>query len=118
MTIRVLFLHFFGRGGPVMPGAGLIFRVIEFVDNVRDPVILFFGTVIKTVGSIREGTEIGARTIFERDVVVERQGVVVCQIINGQVFSAQMIAQGVDRVADARSGASFFGTNDAEVIME
>ena len=101
-----------------MPGAGLIFRVIEFVDNVRDPSILFLGTVIKTVGPIREGTEIGARTIFKRDVVVEREGVVVCQIVNGQVFSSQMIAQSVDRVADARSDASFFGTNDAEVIME
>ena len=101
-----------------MPGAGLIFRVIEFVDNVRDPLILFLGTVIKTVGPIRKGTEIGARTIFKRDVVVEREGVVVCLIVNGQMFSSQMIAQSVDRVADARSDASFFGTNDAEVIME
>ena len=41
-----------------MLGTGLIFRVIEFVHNVCDPLILFLGTVIETISSVRERAKI------------------------------------------------------------
>jgi len=72
--------------------AGLVFGVIEFINNIAQPPLFFFRAEIKSVYAVGERAEICTRAVFERDVMVKRKQIIVSFVIDPQVFPSQVIS--------------------------